>query len=97
MGVLEGRVALVTGAGSGIGKGILQRFVEEGSRVMVVERMADRVDQLRSEFGEEVAVFHGDVSRLADNKAAVDSDHCGLSANWTSLWATLAYSTSSSL
>ena len=71
MGVLEGRVALITGAGSGIGKGVLQRFVDEGARVMVVERMADRVDQLRSEFGEEVGVFHGDVSRLADNKAAV--------------------------
>ena len=71
MGVLEGRVALITGAGSGIGKGVLERFVQEGARVMVVERMAERIDQLRSEFGEEVAVFHGDVSRLEDNKTAV--------------------------
>ena len=37
MGQLEGRVAIVTGAGLGIGQGIAQRFVEEGARVVVAE------------------------------------------------------------
>ena len=71
MGLLDGKVALITGAGSGIGKGVLEKFVQEGARVAVLERMADRVEQLRNEFGELVVGIHGDVSQLSDNKAAV--------------------------
>lgn len=37
MGQLDGRVAVITGAGSGIGEAMARRFVEEGARVLVAE------------------------------------------------------------
>jgi NAD(P)-dependent dehydrogenase (short-subunit alcohol dehydrogenase family) len=71
MGVLEGQVALVTGAGSGIGRAVVTRFIEEGARVGVIERVAARAEELRREFGDKIVGIPGDVVQLADNKRAV--------------------------
>jgi NAD(P)-dependent dehydrogenase (short-subunit alcohol dehydrogenase family) len=71
MGWLDGQVALITGGGSGIGKAVVARFVEEGARVGVMERVAARAEELQREFGDKVIGVAGDVALLADNKHAV--------------------------
>jgi NAD(P)-dependent dehydrogenase (short-subunit alcohol dehydrogenase family) len=71
MGWLDGQVALVTGGGSGIGRAVVGRFVEEGARVGVIDRVPGRGEELRAEFDDKVAAVTGDVTRLDDNKRAV--------------------------
>ena len=71
MGWLDGQVALITGGGSGIGRAVVARFVEEGARVGVLDRVAARTEQLRAELGGAVVARAGDVAQLADNKRAV--------------------------
>jgi NAD(P)-dependent dehydrogenase (short-subunit alcohol dehydrogenase family) len=71
MGWLDGQVALVTGGGSGIGRAVVERYAEEGARVAVMDRAANRAEELKARFGDKVAAIGGDVSRLDDNKRAV--------------------------
>ncbi|HET7215881.1 MAG TPA: SDR family oxidoreductase [Terriglobia bacterium] len=73
---LEGKVALITGAGSGIGAGIAERFSEAGASVVIFDvngesavEMSSRLDQIRA--ARSLAV-QGDVSKEAEVKAAVE-------------------------
>ena len=70
MGWLDGQVALVTGGGSGIGRAVVARFIAEGARVGVLDRVPGRAEELRAEFGDAVVAVTGDVAQLADNKRA---------------------------
>jgi NAD(P)-dependent dehydrogenase (short-subunit alcohol dehydrogenase family) len=71
MGWLEGKVALITGGGSGIGRGAVETFVAEGAKVTVLEYSPAKVDDLRAKLGQGVHLFQGDATRLEDNLAAV--------------------------
>lgn len=71
MGWLDGQVALVTGGGSGIGRAVVERYIEEGAKVAVMDRAVGRVEGLRARFADKVVAIGGDVSRLDENQRAV--------------------------
>lgn len=68
---LRGRVAVVTGGGSGIGRAVVDRFVAEGAALVVLELSEARAQALRDSCPEQVVVIVGDATRLEDNVAAV--------------------------
>ncbi|MDQ7905272.1 3-(cis-5,6-dihydroxycyclohexa-1,3-dien-1-yl)propanoate dehydrogenase [Phytohabitans sp. ZYX-F-186] len=68
---LEDRVVLVTGGGSGVGRAIVDRFLDEGARLAVLERDADKVASLESIGSKELVTVTGDVTSYADNERAV--------------------------
>ena len=75
MGELDGRVAIVTGAGSGIGRGVARLLANEGAAVVAVDRDGPALDAvveaIRAGGGQAVAVA-GDVTVSDDCRRAVD-------------------------
>jgi len=60
---LQGKVAIVTGAGSGIGRACALALAHHGAKVTLVGRRLDRLDGVAREIGESALVVEGDVSK----------------------------------
>lgn len=72
MGVLDGKVAIVTGSNRGIGRGIARGFAHEGARLVLAARDAALLDDAADEFrglGADVVTIPTDVT----DEAAVDA------------------------
>ncbi len=76
---LEGRVAIVTGAGRGIGRATVRRLRDEGATLVAVELRAEYAEELREELGAEHAVIRGDIAEedTAIEAAATALDRFG--------------------
>lgn len=69
-GWLDGKRALIIGAGSGIGRAVVDAFIAEGAHVAVLERDPKKVADLRKQLPD-VPVVEGDASTRAANESAV--------------------------
>ena len=70
---LDGKVAVVTGAASGIGLATVERFVEAGVRVIAADLREDAGQALAARFPGVVRFARCDVTRLDELRAAVDA------------------------
>src|ERR1700720_4776430 len=59
---LLGKVAIVTGGASGIGAGIVEKFLSEGARVVIADVERERGEELAGKLGGDVVFRSADVS-----------------------------------
>jgi NAD(P)-dependent dehydrogenase (short-subunit alcohol dehydrogenase family) len=72
-GRLDNKVAVITGATSGIGEASARLFVAEGARVVVAGRSEERGRRLAAELGERAFFFRADVMHEAEIAAVIDA------------------------
>lgn len=68
---LENQSILVTGGASGLGLAVVERLIEQGARVGVLDRSAEGCADLESRFEDRVIGTVGDVREYEDNERAV--------------------------
>ncbi|KAF2781808.1 MULTISPECIES: SDR family NAD(P)-dependent oxidoreductase [unclassified Streptomyces] len=76
---LQGRTAIVTGGGSGIGGAVTRLFVARGARVVIVDLNEEAGRSIADELGDAVVFLRGDVGdrKVADTAVATAVDRFG--------------------
>lgn len=82
MGRLEGRVALITGAASGIGEGIAREYAREGASVIIADINAARAEKVASEIEEEGGVARSCGSIDVSNYEQMEALHEQVVDEW---------------
>jgi NAD(P)-dependent dehydrogenase (short-subunit alcohol dehydrogenase family) len=70
---LSGKVAIITGGGSGIGKAIAMAFVREGAKVAITGRDGKKLDRAAAEIGADCLAVSADVSNAASVQKLVSA------------------------
>jgi len=73
MGMLNGKVAIVTGASRGIGQAIAEAFVREGANVVICGRKQETLDQVAKEIGKNVKPVACHVGKADQIQALVEA------------------------
>lgn len=73
MSMLEGKVAVVTGAARGIGEATARRFVEEGARVVLADVLDDAGETVAEGLGSAALYRHADVTQSGQVQALIDT------------------------
>ena len=72
---LNGKVAVVTGASSGMGRSIALLYAKEGASVIVVARRKEKLDEIveiSKDYNGTIIAMQGDVSKNEDNEKMID-------------------------
>lgn len=69
---LKGKIGIVTGAGTGIGRACAMALAKEGARVVLAGRRKDRIEQVASEIGDRAHAIPVDVTRTSEISRLLD-------------------------
>lgn len=75
MSTLEGKIALVTGGGSGIGLAVARRFAQEGAHVFITGRREAQLAEAVARIGGRVEAIAGDLTSSSDLARLFDTIH----------------------